>query len=102
MTLIAEESDAETMKGGRGGGSLGLRMQLERMELVSHAGYAADAQKQMNTAPVQPHAPLNRSASVGAAMSVPSLSFPALSQQQQTSTSPASLPVRCPGAQFVV
>jgi hypothetical protein len=94
-------------KGGRGGGSLGLRMQLERMELVSHASYAADAPKQMNAAPVQPHAPLNRSASVGAAMSVPSLSFPVLSQQQQqqqqqTSTSPASLPVRLPGTQFVV
>ncbi len=84
---------------------LGLRLQLERMELVSHAGHAADAQKQLNTAHVQPHAPLNRSAFVGAAMSVPSLPFPALSQQQQqqqTSTSPASLPSRLPGTQFVV
>jgi hypothetical protein len=104
LTLFAEKSDFEAMKGGRGGGSLSLRMQLERMELVSHAGYAADAPKQMNAASVQPHAPLNRSPSVGAAMSVPSLSFPAQSQQQQqqTNISPASLPVRLPGTQFVV
>ena len=112
----AEESDADTMRGGRGGGngsSLGLRMQLDRMglgsgavdkvQLVTHSSYFADVQQQqqMNVSS-QAHPPLIRSASAGAVMSVPSLSLPVLNQQQQPSNAPASLPVRLPGTQFIV
>ena len=113
----AEESDADTMRGGRGGGngsSLGLRMQLDRMglgsgaadkvQLVTHSSYFADVQqqqKQQMNVSSQAHPPLIRSASAGAVMSVPSLSLPVLNQQQP-SNAPASLPVRLPGTQFIV
>jgi hypothetical protein len=35
LTLIAEESNDDTMKGGRGSGALGLRMQLDRLDGLS-------------------------------------------------------------------
>jgi hypothetical protein len=112
LTLVAEESDADTMKGGRSGsgGALGLRMQLDRLDLSTQASYFADMhQQQVKVAPAQSHPPLSRSVSAGAIMSVPSLAFPGLNQQpqqqqqqQQHSNMHASLPVRLPGTQFVV
>jgi hypothetical protein len=122
--IFTEESDAETMRGGRGGaggGVLGLKMQLDRMGLransdgidseqpAMHSSYFADMQRlqqaRAGASALQAHPALSRSASSGAAMSVPSLSFPALNQQQQQQqpgSAPASLPVRLPGTQFVV
>jgi hypothetical protein len=121
--IFSEESDAETMRAGRGGGVLGLRLQLERMGLrassggadavsdqpVVHSSYFADVQHLQHqskaaASALQAHPALSRSASSGAAMSVPSLSLPALNQQQQQQpgSAPASLPGRLPGTQFIV
>jgi hypothetical protein len=126
VTRFAEESDADTTKGGRGGissGVLGLRMQLERMDVTAQPNYFAHMQQQqqeLKAAPVQPRPPLNRSVSASAALSLPSLSFPALNpqqqqqqqqhalnpqqqqQQQQQSSTPALQSARLPGTQFVV
>jgi hypothetical protein len=104
-------------------------MQLDRMGLrassggvdsssdqpVMHSKHFADVQlhhpAKAAASALQSHPALNRSASSGAAMSVPSLSFPALNQQQQQQqqqkqqqpgSAPSSLPVRLPGTQFVV
>ncbi len=82
-------------------------MQLERMDVTAHPNYFAHMQQQeLKAAPVQPRPPLNRSVSASAALSLPSLSFPALNpqqqQQQQQSSTPALQSTRLPGTQFVV
>ena len=92
---------------------MGLRASsggVEKEQPVMHSSYFADVLQHQqlpakaSASALQAHPALSRSASAGAAMSVPSLSLPALNQQQQQQqgSAPASLPVRLPGTQFVV